>query len=164
MSCADTHWNEENAVKMIEKVLNVYDHFQVVSCFRSSGSMPIPKTAALPSTTFLAPPPRPRDPTPPPPLPAPKTHQAKELDLTIQESRADPLPKDASQQAATAQAEVTVTGREIVHQATVGSPVTVVECPPPPKPKKKQSCKKHSRCHCDLLSMKVDDFFDVVPQ
>ena len=29
-----------------------------------------------------------------------------------------------------------------------------------PKPKP-QSCKKHSRCHCDLLSLETTDFFAI---
>ena len=31
--------------------------------------------------------------------------------------------------------------------------------PEPEKPKQEQRCKKHSRCHCDLLSLETTDFF-----
>ena len=33
--------------------------------------------------------------------------------------------------------------------------------PPPPPPKPIQQCQKHSRCHCDLLSLGTDNFFAV---
>ena len=118
--------------------------------------MPIPKTAAVP------PPTQPQ--TPPPP---PVTHEAKEVEVTVQVVTAEPLELAAAAGAATlsSQAKVSVIGQDDpVCRANVGSQVTVEECPPPPPKKKQNSCKKHSRCHCDLLSMKVDDFFSVVPE
>ena len=36
--------------------------------------------------------------------------------------------------------------------------------PPPPPPKPKQQCQKHSRCHCDLLSLGTNNFFAVSTQ
>ena len=34
--------------------------------------------------------------------------------------------------------------------------------PEPVKPKKReQNCKKHSRCHCDMLSLETSGFFDL---
>ena len=41
--------------------------------------------------------------------------------------------------------------------------VQKVQTPPPPTPEKKnaQSCKKHSRCHCDLLSLDTTEFFSI---
>ena len=43
--------------------------------------------------------------------------------------------------------------------------VHVLECAPEPpsEPKKKdnQSCKKHSRCHCNLLSLDTSEFFSI---
>merc|ERR1711923_693321 len=63
-------------------------------------------------------------------------------------------------------AKMSVEGK--LKRASVQGLVSVEECPKPeppkPKPKKQQTCKKHSRCHCDLLGLQVDDFFSVVPQ
>ena len=42
--------------------------------------------------------------------------------------------------------------------------VKLINCePPPPVEEKKpeQRCKKHSRCHCDLLSLDTTDFFTI---
>ena len=42
--------------------------------------------------------------------------------------------------------------------------VTVIQAPlpEPVKPKKReQTCKKHSRCHCDMLSLETTGFFDL---
>ena len=36
--------------------------------------------------------------------------------------------------------------------------------PPPPSEYMTSSCEKHSRCHCNLLSKKVDGFFNVTSQ
>ena len=33
--------------------------------------------------------------------------------------------------------------------------------PAPEPPKREQKCKKHSRCHCDLLSLETTDFFTI---
>lgn len=34
---------------------------------------------------------------------------------------------------------------------------------PPPPPPRKQQCQKHSRCHCDLLSLGTSNFYKVSP-
>ena len=34
---------------------------------------------------------------------------------------------------------------------------------PPPPPPRKQQCQKHSRCHCDLLSLGTSNFYTVSP-
>ena len=47
--------------------------------------------------------------------------------------------------------------------------VTVIQEPEEPAPllepvkpkKREQSCKKHSRCHCDMLSLETTGFFDL---
>ena len=38
--------------------------------------------------------------------------------------------------------------------------VKIINCEPE-KPKQEQKCKKHSRCHCDLLSLETTDFFTI---
>ena len=38
--------------------------------------------------------------------------------------------------------------------------VKILSCEPE-KPKVEQRCKKHSRCHCDLLSLETTDFFTI---
>ena len=61
---------------------------------------------------------------------------------------------------------VTNTDSELRHVCKVTS-VKVLQCypeepsEPEPKQEDKQSCRKHSRCHCNLLSLDTSDFFTI---
>ena len=63
----------------------IFIFFQVVSCFRSSGAMPIPKV----TPTIKAPPPRPK----PRKLELPSTQEAQEIDLDIEMETTEELPE-----------------------------------------------------------------------
>ena len=53
----------------------------------------------------------------------------------------------------------------IVHSEAVNvikkNNLKLINCEEAQKPEKEQRCKKHSRCHCDLLSLDTRDFFTI---
>ena len=56
-------------------------------------------------------------------------------------------------------ADISVIKSEMV-QVLKPKSVKIINCEPE-KPKQEQRCKKHSRCHCDLLSLETTDFFTI---
>ena len=86
------------------------------------------------------------------------------LDTTeeIQEETVDTFKEDYFDD----ESDVTVTDTDYktndVYKVTT---VNILQCDPEPpsepepKQKDQQSCKKHSRCHCNLLSLDTSDFF-----
>jgi len=144
-----------------ERKTSTHAKVEVTSCFRSTGSMPIPKVSAEKSPVMAVT----AQPSPPT-LTLPVIQEADEvhiheLELSTGEIKGKNLPILPP-----VMAKLSVEGK--LEQASVQGLVSVEECPKPeppkPKPKKQQTCKKHSRCHCDLLGLQVDDFFSVVPQ
>ena len=61
--------------------------------------------------------------------------------------------------------------QKVLKNATPESVTVIQQAPPEPEPeplpepvkqkKREQTCKKHSRCHCDLLSLETTDFFAI---
>ena len=53
----------------------------------------------------------------------------------------------------------------IVHSEAVNvikkNNLKLINCEAAEKPEQEQRCKKHSRCHCDLLSLDTRDFFTI---
>ena len=149
-----------------------------MSCFRSSGAMPIPRQIP---PMVPAPPPKPRK------LELPSTQEAQEIDLNVPIETVEDLPCfDTS---------------SLEHTLTISKVPRLTRCmiiphdkvidiingfkgisediilrnrpsklpgqqrpPPPPSEYMTSSCTKHSRCHCNLLSKDVNDFFSVTPQ
>ena len=135
--------------------------------------MPIPRVPA-----FSAPPPKPRK------LELPSTHEAKEINLDIQVESVGELPDFEEPYEDTAiESKVPRLTRCLIipHPKIVdiakgfkgisedvilrNRPSKVPPRPlPPPSEYMTSSCEKHSRCHCNLLSKNVQDFFTVTPQ
>jgi len=59
-------------------------------------------------------------------------------------------------------ADGTTVEEECEKRAAVFSVTTNLADPPAPPPRVQQ-CKKHSRCHCDELSLGTVNFYDVAP-
>ena len=118
------------------------------SCYRTGGSVPVPKQTKEKVKRRI------------------KLHRYKEdcidEDLVGSESSSDFISEHLSLESLT---RVTVTR---VGNSCDQKPMIVFadvrECsppPPPPKSKPEQSCKKHTRCHCDLLSLGTDSFHTI---
>jgi len=127
-----------------------WEEVAVTSCFRTGGSMPIPKTAVvIPVYTVQ------RKELP--------QHQAEEEILPeVIEERLIKL-KVSAQPEQERLADGTTVEEECNERAGVFSVTTNLADPPAPPPRVQQ-CKKHSRCHCDDFSLGSNNFFDVVPQ
>lgn len=123
----------------------------LVSCYRSSGAMPIPRQAAVNKN-----PPK-WSPKVPPKIPTLniKTHTEGEEDVT----------EETAEEFMSEELDMSEAGIEEVqdgdfHVAVVREVNVLEEPQPPPKPKQ-NNCKKHSRCHCDLLSLDTTEFFTI---
>ena len=79
---------------------------------------------------------------------------------TVDEFSSGDCDRDAGQVAVTGLTNTNPSG-----DLTIRSVVETMFCEPPPpppvKPKEEQKCRKHSRCHCNLLSIKTEDFFTI---
>jgi len=121
---------------------------RLVSCYRSSGAMPIPRQAAV-----IKNPPK-WSPKIPPKIPtlnlqAHSESQEDVLEEVVEEFQSDEVEIDT--------ADVEEVKNDLIKAVVVE---VKVEAPPPAKAKQ-QSCKKHSRCHCDLLSLETTEFFTI---
>ena len=135
--------------------------FQAVSCFRSTGSMPVarPVTMIIPNY-----------------LPHKERHKRKITDETAEKKQELVLKHatveelnscdftsasnvDCEEEPLFCNAVTSVADHKL---ETVIKPMTLklINCEPE-KPKQEQRCKKHSRCHCDLLSLETTDFFTI---
>jgi len=123
---------------------------EVTSCFRTGGSMPIPKAAVvIPVYTVQR-------------KELPQHHAEEE---SLPELKEEKLVKLKTQ--ALPKPEIIPDGEEVKEECTekaVVFSVTTNLADPPPPPPRVQNCKKHSRCHCDDFSLGSTNFFDVVPQ
>lgn len=127
-----------------------WEEVEVTSCFRTGGSMPIPKTAVvIPVYTVQR-------------KEAPQHHAEEETLPELKEERLVKL-KVAALPEPERLADGTAVEEECNKSATVFSVTTNLADPPAPPPRVQQ-CKKHSRCHCDDFSLGSTNFFDVVPQ
>jgi len=132
------------------KVPKQWERVEVTSCFRTGGSMPIPKAAVvIPVYTVQR-------------KELPQHHAEEE---SLPELKEEKLVKLKTQ--ALPKPEIIPDGEEVKEECTekavVFSVTTNLADPPPPSPRV-QKCKKHSRCHCDDFSLGSTNFFDVVPQ
>jgi len=150
-----------------------WERVEVTSCFRTGGSMPIPKVAVVIPVYTLQRHEWPKRRLHPPAkkrvvvvlfwrkeLPQ---HHAEEESLP--ELKEEKLVKLKTQ--ALPKPEVIPDGEEVKEECTekaVVFSVTTDLADPPPPPPRVQKCKKHSRCHCDDFSLGSTNFFDVVPQ
>jgi len=127
-----------------------WEEVEVTSCFRTGGSMPIPKTAVvIPVYTVQ------RKELP--------QHQAEEEILPeLKEERLIKLKVAALPEPERLPDGSTV--EEECNKSAVVFSVTTNLADPPAPPPRVQQCKKHSRCHCDDFSLGSNNFFDVVPQ
>jgi len=132
-----------NAAKQWEEV-------EVTSCFRTGGSMPIPKAAVvIPVYTVQR-------------KELPQHHAEEETLPELKEERLIKLKVSALPTLETL-VEGSNVEEECNERAAVFSVTTNLADPPAPPPRVQQ-CKKHSRCHCDDFSLGSNNFFDVVPQ
>ena len=152
----------------------LYLHFQVVSCFRSSGAMPIPKVQ--PKIKLPPPPPKPRK------LELPSTQEAKEIDLNIEMETTEDIPEfEYWEENLTETVVPRLTRCMIIPHPKIidiingfrglnedvilrNRSAKIHKPPPPPSEYMTSSCEKHTRCHCNLLSKNVNNFFGVTPQ
>ena len=146
---------------------NLILFFQTTSCFRSTGSVPIPRPAQL---HFNSVPIRKKKKVDAKPLPEPTVRKVEVSNVEIgAEETTCPIPETDIQYLS---AEITdVQGLESVDrvfQPTVllSEPTetvadTVPELPPKKPSENPQSCRKHSRCHCHLFSKETEGFFAV---
>jgi len=132
------------------KAAKQWEEVEVTSCFRTGGSMPIPKAAVvIPVYTIQ------RKELP--------QHQAEEeILLELEEEEVNKL-KVSALPSPERIADGIETEQECSERASVFSVTTNLADPPAPPPRVQQ-CKKHSRCHCDDFSLGSLNFFDVVPQ
>jgi len=149
-----------------------WEEVEVTSCFRTGGSMPIPKTAVvIPVYTVQRDWPKRR--LHPPPKKRvtivllwrkelPQHHAEEETLPELKEERLIKLKVPALPEPERLADGMTVE-EECNKSAVVFSVTTNLSDPPPPPPRVQQ-CKKHSRCHCDDFSLGSNNFFDVVPQ
>lgn len=132
------------------KVPKQWERVEVTSCFRTGGSMPIPKAAVvIPVYTVQR-------------KELPQHHAEEE---SLPELKEEKLVKLKTQ--ALPKPEIIPDGEEVKEECTekaVVFSVTTNLADPPPPPPRVQKCKKHSRCHCDDFSLGSTNFFDVVPQ
>jgi len=131
------------------KVPKQWERVEVTSCFRTGGSMPIPKAAVvIPVYTVQR-------------KELPQHHAEEE---SLPELKEEKLVKLKTQ--ALPKPEIIPDGEEVKEECTekavVFSVTTNLADPPPPSPRV-QKCKKHSRCHCDELSLGTVNFHGVVP-
>ena len=154
--------------------MNLTIIFQVVSCFRSSGAMPIPKVT--PNIKLPPPPPKPRK------LELPSTHEAQEIDLDIEMETTEELPEFEYWEEHLTETvvprltrcmiiphpkiiDIIKSFRGINEEVILRNRGSKIHKPPPPPSEYMTSkCEKHTRCHCNLLSKNVNDFFSVTPQ
>lgn len=117
----------------------------LVSCYRSGGAMPIPRQAAVKKFAKWKPKVKLN-------LQSYTEDQEDVTEEVVEEFKSDKV--DMSE------AVIEDVPDDDFHVAVVVV-VNVLEEPlPPPKPKQ-QNCKKHSRCHCDMLSLDTTDFFTI---
>ena len=127
--------------------------------------MPIPKPVV--NLSFNAPLPPPKPAAAPKKLDPPPVNEAQEIDLTVKELQVNELDDLClvDQLVLTASCSLVSADADEDAAAVVVCPdVEQLECPPAKKKPSLNSCRKHSRCHCNLLSLEVDDFFQVVPE
>ena len=139
-------------------------HLQTVSCFRSTGSMPVPRPVTLILPNYL--PHKTRNKRKIAEEIAVKSSQlvlqhatletCEDVVLATTDSLLDSL--DGEPRTAT---ELTVHSEAI--NVIKKNILKLINCEEPPaqKPEQEQRCKKHSRCHCDLLSLDTRDFFTI---
>ena len=140
---------------------------QTVSCFRSTGAMPVPRPVTMIIPHYLPHRQKPR-------VRAEQEAEKRE-ELVIRHAEvvetaetvfreADVMESEETTQSCEASVSVTESVTEVVTRTVmvIQEPEEPAPLPEPVKPKKReQSCKKHSRCHCDMLSLETTGFFDL---
>lgn len=139
---------------------------EVVSCFRSTGSMPVPKPVTLVIPNYT---------------PHQQRNKRKVVEEAIEvtelvfkhatihetedveEEIVDTLTSTHSKETKVIIRDTDTEMLEICKVIVVDARTCDPEPPSEPVPKKKdnQSCKKHSRCHCALLSLDTSEFFNI---
>ena len=139
-------------------------YLQTVSCFRSTGSMPVPRPVTLILPNYLP-------------------HQnrnkrkiaeetaTKTAHLVLQHATIETCQQQDQQTATEGTFEDLAIDTQKASEVIVKSEaenvikknlVKIINCEAPPvKKEPEQRCKKHSRCHCDLLSLETTDFFTI---
>ena len=150
---------------------NIYFTLQTTSCYRSSGSVPIPRPSPLHFNSYVAPiKKKKKAPTPAPPEPTIKKVEVSNIE-NIDTEETTPILSISTE---TDIATLVDIENDLRNIQQVLSPIVLV-CEPtetesvdkvPELPTKKpkddaQSCRKHSRCHCHLFSKETDGFFSV---
>ena len=109
-----------------------------MSCYRSGGALPIPLQSQS-SQVFKK---------------SLKTHNEDFIDIEMEEIIGIP---DFDENLEVNSAQIEVIPVMEIHKVTVTSVTTILS-----KPEKKQSCTKHTRCHCDLLGQDTEGFHALI--
>ena len=151
-----------------------------MSCYRSSGSVQIPRPTPQHFNSFL-PPLKKKKKVEEKPEPAIRKAETSNVEFVAEETT--PMTHDNDD---ASEADVADVLNEIIETAAIFSSPKILFCEPepadevpdlPPKripdedsskpvPAKKSNesgCRKHSRCHCSLFSKETDGFFAVQP-
>ena len=135
--------------------------FQAVSCFRSTGSMPVAKPVTMIIPNYL--PHKDRNKKKVAEEKVKKTQEVviKHATLETLEELAEDTTVTIDKLDTTAEEpEASVVEKQSLK--VIKSPaVQILTCEPEKPRKSEQRCKKHSRCHCDLLSLETSDFFTI---
>ena len=141
---------------------------QTVSCYRSTGAMPVPRPVTMIIPHYLPHRDKPR-------VKAEQEAEKRE-ELVIKHAEMMEMTEDVREEAVmdsdviieSCEASISVT-ESVMERMT--RTVTVIQEPEEPEPaplpepvkpkKREQTCKKHSRCHCDMLSLETTGFFDL---
>ena len=150
---------------------NIYFTLQTTSCYRSSGSVPIPRPSPLHFNSYVAPiKKKKKAPTPTPPESTIKKVEVSNVENVDTEETTPILSILTETDIATlvdiendlSNVEQVLSPIVLVCEPTEAEAVDEVPELPTKKPKDDaQSCRKHSRCHCHLFSKETDGFFSV---
>jgi len=147
-------WSEEDAAG--GKKEKRKHHIQVYPCFRSGGSLPVPRPAkVLPRSIGAQQKPAKRQ------LASPVL--ATQVEEEIESLECEQLCEEASNLSSACDISTYGPAQHLLPPVSE-CPVRILEAPPAPVKKKQPemgSCRKHSRCHCNLLSMETPDFFSL---
>jgi len=151
----------------VDVMIDFLFFFQTTSCFRSTGSVPIPRPAQL---HFNSVPIRKKKKVDTKPLAEPTIRKVEVSSVEIgEEETTIPIPETDIQYLSAEIADIQ--GLEsidrifqpmvLLSEPTETVADTVPELPPKKAAENPQSCRKHSRCHCHLFSKETEGFFSV---
>ncbi|XP_040575653.1 uncharacterized protein [Lepeophtheirus salmonis] len=121
---------------------------EVVSCFRSSGTVTLPKPKVLPPLVK--------------PLQTLTANTESLINFLPEEITELNISSAHSSMSAHGQLSTTPHSANLVGKEGPSIEAKLCELPPPPPPKKNVNyCSKHTKCHCDLFSKDLDSFFGI---